>query len=199
MLPSDGRPKAKANAKAKAGAKAKAKGKAMKKKKKQTGTVNMTINRYVVLVESRFKTCREICFRDNKPVHLVQDHEKCFWNEHSLAALKEAGFSVLENFPVSSPDLSAIDGWWHRIKKRLEETAPERMEPRSEFLVRLRRIVHWLNESAADDVLHVAQNPKTACQGSQRPEGCKVRLLRHYQMSVQEACKTGLLRRNCCV
>ena len=66
MLPSDGRPKAKANAKAKAGAKAKAKGKAMKKKKKQTGTVNMTINHYVVLVESRFKTCREIFFGAEK-------------------------------------------------------------------------------------------------------------------------------------
>ena len=74
--------------------------------------------------------------------------------------MKEAGFSVLENYPVQSPDLNAIEGWWHRIRQRLDETAPEEMETRSEFLVRLRRTVHWLNENAADDALHLAQNQK---------------------------------------
>ena len=110
VLPSDGGPKAEAKAKAKAEAKAKEKGKAMKKKKKKTGTVNMTINRYVDLVRSQFKTWRKNCFQDNKPVHLVQDGERCLWHERSLAALKEAGFSVLENYPVMSPDLNAIEG-----------------------------------------------------------------------------------------
>ena len=160
VLPTDGGPKAEAKAKAKAGAKAKAKGKAMKKKKRKTGTVNMTINRYVALIESQFKTWRQTCFGDNKPVHLVQDHESCLWNARSLAALQEAGFSVLENYPVQSPDLNAIEGWWHRIRQRLDETAPEEMETRSEFLVRLRRTVHWLNENAADDALYLQQNQR---------------------------------------
>ena len=43
---------------------------------------------------------------------------------------------------------------------RLEETAQEEMETRAQFLVRLRRTVHWLNDNAADDALHLAQNQK---------------------------------------
>ena len=50
---------------AKAKAKAKAKGKAMKRRRRKTGTVNMTINRYVDLVDTQFQTWRKNCFQDN--------------------------------------------------------------------------------------------------------------------------------------
>jgi hypothetical protein len=159
VLPTDGGPKAEAKAEAKAKAKAKAKGKAMKRRRRKTGTVNMTINRYVDLVDAQFQTWRKNCFQDNQIVHLYQDHEPCLWNEHSLAAIEKAGFSVLDS-PINSPDLNAIEGWWNRIRMRLDETAPAHMETRSEFLARLRRTVHWLNEHAADDALKLARNQK---------------------------------------
>ena len=95
------------------------------------------------------------------------------WNERSLAALEKAGFSVVDNFPVSSPDLNAIEGWWHRMKRRLDETAPTEMETRSEFLVRLRRIVHWLNENAAGDALALAQNQKERAKAVQELNGAQ--------------------------
>ena len=178
VLPSDGGHKPQVKAEAKAKAKAKAKGEVMKtmkkgKKKKLTGTVNMTIDRYVDLVNSQFKTWRKKCFGDNGPVHLIQDHEACLWHERSLAALEKAGFSVVENFPVQSPDLNAIEGWWHRLKSRLDETAPTEMETRSEFLVRLRRTVHWLNDNAADDALTLAQNQKERAKKVQKLSGAR--------------------------
>ena len=123
VLPSDSDPHAKgvcSAKKAKARAKAKAKG---KRKKRATGTTNMTIPRYVDLVNTHFKAWRQKCFGDDGVVHLVQDHEWCLWNERSLAALKKAGFSVLEKYPKSSPDLNAIEGWWYRLKTRLNATA----------------------------------------------------------------------------
>ena len=159
VLPSDGGRKAKAKAEAKARAKAKAKGKA-KKKRKQTGTENMTIQRYVDLVNSQFKDWRKKCFGDHREAHLVQDHEACLWNERFLAALKAAGFSVLDNYPIASPDLNAIEGWWRRLLQRLHKTAPTEMESRPEFLVRLRRAVNWLGEHAEDDALKQVQKQK---------------------------------------
>ena len=163
--------------KAKAKAKAKAKGKVMKtmkgRKKRLSGTVNMTIDRYVDLVNAQFKTWRKNCFGDNGPVHLIQDHEACLWNERSLAALEKAGFSVVDNFLVSSPDLNAIEGWWHRMKRRLDETAPTEMETRSDFLVRLRRVVHWLNENAAGDALALCQNQKERAKAVKKLQGAR--------------------------
>ena len=129
--------------------------------------------RYVDLVDAQFKTWRKNCFGDNGPVHLIQDHEACLWHERSLAALEKAGFSVVENFLVQSPDLNAIEGWWHRLKSRLDETAPTEMENRSEFLVRLRRTVHWLHDNAADDALTLAQNQKERAKEVQKLWGAR--------------------------
>ena len=106
-------------------------------------------------------------------MHLIQDHERCLWNERSLDALKAAGFSVVENFPVSSPDLNAIEGWWNRLRMRLDDTAPEEMESRADFLVRLRRTVHWLNDNAADDALHLAQNQKERARKVKELKGAR--------------------------
>ena len=104
---------------------------------------------------------------------MIQDHEACLWNERSLAALERAGLSVVTNFPAQSPDLNAIEGWWHRLKIRLDETAPTEMETRSEFLARLRRTVHWLNEHAADDALTLAQNQKQRADDVQKLKGAR--------------------------
>jgi hypothetical protein len=155
VLPKDQLGQAK-SAKVKAKARAKAKG----KPKRLTGTTNMTIARYVDLVNSKFRSWRKSCFKDDGVVHLVQDGEWCLWNERSLAALKKAGFDVLHNYPVNSPDLSAIENWWARLRDRLDATAPTDMESRNVFLCRLRRQVTWLNDNASADALKLCQNQK---------------------------------------
>ena len=173
VLPSDSDPHAKgvcSAKKAKARAKAKAKG---KRKKRATGTTNMTIPRYVDLVNTHFKAWRQKCFGDDGVVHLVQDHEWCLWNERSLAALKKAGFSVLEKYPKSSPDLNAIEGWWYRLKTRLNATAPTVMESRKEFLLRLRRTVTWLNDNASNDGLQLCTNQKVRATDVLRLKGAR--------------------------
>ena len=90
----------------------------------------------------------------------MHNHAKCLWTRKSLAALQAAGFDVLENFPKSPPDLNAIEAWWHRLRERLESTAPTAMESRPAFLLRLRRTVHWLNDNWHDDALALATNQK---------------------------------------
>ena len=123
-------------------------------------TTNMNIWTYNWLIESKFATWRRNCCGDDKPVHLVQDHEKCLWNPMNISALAAAGCPVLQNFPISSPDLNAIEGWWYRLRQRLEETAPNELEKRPDFLVRLRRTVNWMNANWSHDALYLATNQK---------------------------------------
>ena len=80
--------------------------------------------------------------------------------ELALAALERAGYSVLMHYPAVSPGLNAIEGWWGRLKRRLDETAPTELETGKEFLVRRCRIVHWLNDGAAEEALALAQDQK---------------------------------------
>lgn len=123
-------------------------------------STNMNGNRYNELVKTRFAQWRRQCFGDNKPCHLVQDHEKCLWQDRNMEALEAAGCPVLENYPKSSPDLNAIEGVWQLIKDRMVETEPEAIETRAEFLARLRRQVHWLNDTKHDLLLKLCTNQK---------------------------------------
>ena len=72
--------------------------------------------------------------------------------------------SAFRNYPKCFPDLNAIEGWWHRLRMRLEETAPMDRESREEFVRRLRRTVTWLNENCVDDALHFATSQKARAQ-----------------------------------
>ena len=130
------------------------------KLRKRSVTMNMTTPCYAKLVERDFAQWRRNCFGDDARAYLVQDHEKCLWADTCLSALKDAGFDVLHNFPKSSPDLNAIEGWWHRLRQRLESTAPSEIESRPAFLLRLRRTVTWMNEHWSDDALALATNQK---------------------------------------
>ena len=38
-----------------------------------------------------------------------------------MEAERETGFDVLENYPRSSADLKAIEGWWKRLKDKLQD------------------------------------------------------------------------------
>ena len=130
------------------------------KKRKQEGTTHMTGPRYHHLLQQHFPQWRRKLFGGARGVRLVQDHERCLWTEQNREAIEAAGFRLVANFPTHSPDLNAIEGWWARLRQRLDHTAPEGVESRREFLVRLRRVVSWMNENWRDDALHLATNQK---------------------------------------
>ena len=123
-------------------------------------TSNMTCAVYGWLIRKKFTTWRRSCFGDDEPVLLVQDHERCLWHESNLAALAAAGCPAVTRFPKCSPDLNAIEGWWHRLRQRLEETAPDTLETRPQFLARLRLTATWMNKHWRADALHLATNQK---------------------------------------
>ena len=116
-------------------------------------TTNMNGTRYNILVKQKFATWRRQCFGSESPIHLVQDHEKCLWQERNKEAIKKAGLVLEESFPVNSPDLNVIENWWHRLRQRLEDNAPEGFEDRQQFLQRLRRTVTWMNDNLQDEAL----------------------------------------------
>ena len=90
--------------------------------------------------------------------------------------LRKAGLDVLDNFPKSSPDLNAIECWWHRLRQKLLENDPVEFEGRPEFLKRLRRTVTWLNDNAGDEGVHVATNLKErASEVQQKQKGARCR------------------------
>ena len=114
-------------------------------------TTHMNGDRHEKLVTFHFAKWRKECFGDDDPVHLVQDHERCLWQDRHLRALRLSGCCVVSNYPKHSADLNAIEGWWLVLRERLDATAPEEMESRDEFVARLRRTVNWLNEHRQED------------------------------------------------
>ena len=136
-------------------------------------TTNMNGDRYEDLINSRFAKWRRNCFGDDEPVHLIQDWERCLWQDRNVKALRVAGCPVLQNYPKCSPDLNAIEGWWHRIRQRLEKFSPETMESRSEFVQRLRRTVTWLNENSSADAVSLCTNQKVRARQVKSLEGAR--------------------------
>ncbi len=130
-------------------------------KDKKRKTTNMNAQRYKHLVQTKFAQWRRQAFRSKsvRP-HLVQDHERCLWKVSSLKALKAAGFHVLKDYPPYSPDLNAIEGWWRRLRQRLEQTAPTEHECRADFLKRLRRTVNRMNVHCRAEGRKLCRNQK---------------------------------------
>ena len=81
----------------------------------------------------------------------------------------------MTNFPRSSPDLNATEGWWRVLRERLELTVPVEFESREDFLVRLRRTVHWLNDNRSDDALVLATDQKERARAVINLEGAKTK------------------------
>ena len=143
-------------------------------KDKARKTTNMNTKRYGHLVRTKFPYWRRAAFRSKtvRP-HLVQDHERCLWKTENKAALKKAGFHLLENYPKCSPDLNAIEGWWRRLRARLNATAPETCESRSGFVKRLRRTVDWLNKNCGPEALALCRNQKVRADEVLQLRGAK--------------------------
>ena len=85
-------------------------------------------------------------------LHFVQDHDRCLWQDESMRTLRHYNLDPLLNFPRSSPDLNLIETVWHRLKQALDDSAPESIEERPNFLVRLHGCVRRLNGSMQSEV-----------------------------------------------
>ena len=138
-------------------------------------TTHMNGERYHHLVTTKFSEWRRVCFGDDEPCRLVQDHEKCSWQEHNLQAPRQACCAVIDDYPKSSPDLNAIEQAWNLIRQRLEDTEPEYFEDRPAFVARLRRCVNWLNERQGSALLTMCTNQKLRAKDVIKLKGAKTK------------------------
>ena len=109
------------------------------------------------------------------PAYLLQDHEKALRCECPREAMRQIGLQLLEEFPVSSQDLNAIETAWREVQARLRETEPVRMEDRPTFLQRLRTAVAWVNRNRADYLWHLCTNQKIRPRDVQALNGGRTR------------------------
>ena len=136
-------------------------------------TTHMNGVRYVKLVRAKFASWRSLCLPRGGRVSLVQDHEKCLWQPASLKALADAGCDVLERHPKYSPDLNAIDVWWHRLRQLLEDRAPAEIESRPQFILRLRRTVTWMNRRCRQEGKRLCHGQKVRARAACKLKGAK--------------------------
>ena len=104
-------------------------------------------------------------------VFLVQDHEKCLWCDEPRQALREQGITLLEEYPKCSQDLNPIETAWRELRARVAETEPEERETRSEFVVRLRNAVAWVNANRYEYLLHQCHNQKDRARAVIQQQG----------------------------
>ena len=78
-------------------------------------------------------------------IFLVQDHERCLWNEMPRKAMREEKIELLTRYPKCSQDLNPIETAWREVRVRLADTEPRRIEARDDFVVHLRQAVAWVN------------------------------------------------------
>ena len=138
-------------------------------------TTNMTIERYVNMVERYFPKWRRSSFpkgSGGKPI-LIQDHERCLWPEESQRSIAEAGLQLKGDSPKSSPYLNAIEGVWKLLQEALHQNAPGRLESRAEFVVRLRRTVRQLNRNMRASMTTMCRNKKQRAEDVIKLEGAR--------------------------
>lgn len=107
-------------------------------------------------------------------LHLVQDHERCLWQEESLKCLKDNGVPALVRFPKSSPDLNAIEEVWSLLRTYLEERAPTGLESRTAFLARLRGAVAHINGSKRSSLLRMCRDQKERAKELLELDGARI-------------------------
>ena len=136
-------------------------------------TTHMNGKNYRKLVDSKFAAWRKSCFGSDEKVFLVQDHERCLWQDGCLASLRKAGCDVEQDYPPSSADLNAIENAWKLVRERLMETEPVDLESRSAFLTRLRRCVDWVNTNRAGQLRYLCTNQKERAEEVLRLKGAR--------------------------
>ena len=91
----------------------------------------------------------EHCFPDwlGDCTLIVQDFERCLRCDEPLAAMRDIGVALVEDYPKCSQDLNACENAWKLLKDRLYETLPTHLESREDFVTRLRSAVLWINKN----------------------------------------------------
>ena len=64
---------------------------------------------------------------------------------------------------------------WALLRKRLDETKPAFLESRSDFLVRLRRAVAWMNENMRTELHYLCFNQKERAKDVLSLEGARTK------------------------
>ena len=144
-------------------------------------SANMTGARYNKFVKTFFAKWRRKCyptFPKKSKVPLIKDFEKFLRWDHkkdfdNMKAERDAGFSTVAQHPKLSPDFNAIEGWWSVLQQRLYLTAPVALEPRSDFLKRLRRTVAWLNKHARQHGKKLCTNQKERARAVKKLQGAR--------------------------
>ena len=129
---------------------------------------NMDTMTYVELIEDKFDKWRGNC------EHLVCDFESCLRGEQAVRALTKANLTLVEGYPQRSQDFNAIENVWDILKRRLDETMPVHLEPREDFIARLKVAVQWINRTKGDLMWTWSTNQKERaadCLQMQRPGG----------------------------
>jgi transposase len=144
-------------------------------------SANMTGARYNYFVSTFLAKWRRNCWRNfpkGEKVPLVKDFERFLrWDKtkefDNMKAESDAGFSTVKLHPKLSPDLNAIEGWWSVLQQRLSLTAPVTLEPRADFLKRLRRTVTWLNKNARGHAKQLCTNQKERAKAIKKIQGAR--------------------------
>ena len=109
---------------------------------------------YVELIEDKFDDWRLNCD------FLVCDYEGCLRTPEALHALNRCGLKLVDGYPKVSQDFNAIENAWAILRERLDETCPVDVEPRGDFVKRLRAAVRWANVHRSDQLWYLSTNQK---------------------------------------
>ena len=122
---------------------------------------------YSELIEDKFEEWCGPC------EYLVCDFERSLRSEEALCALKKIGLKLVDNYPKCSQDFNAIENAWAILKERLDETMPQHLEGREDFMIRLKAAVRWANTTRADQLWSLCNNQKKRAREclKQKPPG----------------------------
>lgn len=109
---------------------------------------------YAWLIEGHFPQWLGSC------KYIVQDFERCLRCVEPLQALQNVGAQVVEEYPKCSQDLNAIENAWNLLRDRLYDTMPTEVEPRRDFIQRLRNAVGWVNRNKHTELWELSTNQK---------------------------------------
>ena len=107
-------------------------------------------------------------------VPLIKDFEGFLRQPRNLSA-EDAGFRTLPEHTKSSADLNAIENFWALLQDRLLLSAPVEVEPRSDFVKRLRRTVNWMNPKARSHMRKLCRNQKKRAAEVIKLQGARCR------------------------
>ena len=130
---------------------------------------NMNKWYYAWLIEKKFPAWRGSC------EYLVQDFEKCLRCDEPMEELRKIKMTLVEEHPKYSQDLNAVENAWKILRDRLIDTMPTHLEPRVEFVARLRAAVRWININREDELLYLGTNQKERARDVKDLDGARTK------------------------